>query len=103
MVPLDYTIDLTLKRIYDDKEIETKISRKDMKNLLLLCTKNVHCTFGNNIHQQKGGVAMGSHFGPVLTRIFLVSLERALMPKLEKFMKPWKRYVDDTILLNHLH
>ena len=33
MVPLDCTIDLTLKRIYDHKEIETKISRKDMKNL----------------------------------------------------------------------
>ena len=33
MVPLDYTIDLTLKRIYGNKEIETKISRKDMKNL----------------------------------------------------------------------
>ena len=75
MDPLYYTIDLTLKRIYDDKEIETKISRKDMKNLLLLCTKNVHCTFGNIIHQQKGGVPMGSHFGPVLTRIFLVNLE----------------------------
>ena len=36
LVPLDYTIELTLKRIYADKEIETKIRRKDMKNLLLL-------------------------------------------------------------------
>ena len=37
MVPLDNTIDLTLKRIYGDKEIITKISRNDMKNLLTLC------------------------------------------------------------------
>ena len=44
-VPLDYTIDLTLKRSYGDKKIETKISRKDMKNLLLLCTKNVYFDF----------------------------------------------------------
>ena len=51
MVPLDCAIDLTLKRIYGDKEIETKISRKDMKNLLILCTKNVHFTFGNNIYK----------------------------------------------------
>ena len=42
MFPLDYTIDLTLKRVYGDKEIETKISRKDMKNLFPLCTKEVH-------------------------------------------------------------
>ena len=58
MVPLDYIIDLTLKRIYDDKEIETEISRNDMKNLLLLCTKNVYFTFENNIYQQNNGVAM---------------------------------------------
>ena len=50
MVPLDYTIDLTLRRIYDDKENETKISRKDVKNLLILCKKNVHFAFGNNIY-----------------------------------------------------
>ena len=49
MVPLEYTIDVTLKRIYSDKEIETKISRKDMKNLLILCTTNVYFTFRNNI------------------------------------------------------
>ena len=42
MFPLDYTIDLTLKRVYGDKEIETKISGKDMKNLFPLCTKEVH-------------------------------------------------------------
>ena len=97
MVPLDFTIYLTLKRIYGDKEIETKISRKDMKNLLSICTKNVHFTFGNNIYQQKDGAAMGSPLGPVLTGIFMVHLERTLMPGLEKFMKSWKRYVDDTI------
>ena len=69
-----------------------------MKNLLLLCTKNVYFTFENNIYQQKDGVTMGSPLGPVLAGIFMVHLERTLMPELEKFMKPWKRYVDDTII-----
>ena len=98
MVSLNYTINLTLKRIYSDKEIETKISsRQDMKNLLILCTKNVNSTFGNNIYQQKNGVAMGPPLGPVLAGIFMVNLERTLMPELEKFMRPWKRFIDDTI------
>ena len=39
---------------------------------------------------------MGSPLGPVLAVIFMVHLERILMPELEKFMKHWKRYVDDT-------
>ena len=93
IVPLDFTIDLTLKRTY-----ETKISRKDMKNLLSLCTKNVHFTFGNNIYQQKHGVAMEFPIGAVLAGIFMVDLERTLMPELEKFMKSLKRYVNDSII-----
>ena len=74
MVLLDYQIDLTLKRIYGNKEIETKISRKDMKNLLSLCTKNVHFTFGNNIYQQRDGITMRSPLGTVLAEIFMVHL-----------------------------
>ena len=38
-VPLDYTISIILKRIYDQRELETKMSRKEMKDLLLRCTK----------------------------------------------------------------
>ena len=41
-VPLDFTIDLILTRIYEDNEILTNIKKKRMKQLLLLCTKNVH-------------------------------------------------------------
>ena len=33
----------------------------------------------------------------MLGGIFMVHLERTLMPELQKFIKPWNRYVDDTI------
>ena len=49
IVLLEYAINLAFKRSYIDKEIETKISRKHMKNLLLLCTKKVYFTFQSNI------------------------------------------------------
>ena len=58
-VPLDYTINIILKRIYDDNELYTNISKKELKELLLLCTKNVHFTFNNEIYQQCDGLAMG--------------------------------------------
>ena len=51
VVLLDYAIDLTLEQIYRNKEIETKIWGKGFKFLLMLCTKNVYVTFGNNIQQ----------------------------------------------------
>ena len=68
-----------------------------MKELLLLCSKNVHFTFNNDIYQQCDGVAMGSPLGPVIAGIFMVELARTLLPRLIEYMTPWKRYVDDTI------
>ena len=46
---------------------------------------------------QKDGVAMGSPLGPVLAGIFMVNLERSLVPKLNVYLNFWRRYVDDTI------
>ena len=39
---------------------------------------------------------MGSPLAPVLAGIFVVDLERTLIPKLTEHMNAWKRYVDDT-------
>ena len=71
-VPLEYTIDLILKRIYDNGEFSTDITRSEMKEMLTLCTKNVHFTFNGDIYLQTDGVAMGSPLGPVLAGIFMV-------------------------------
>ena len=95
-VPLDYTINVILRKIYNNHEIDTNISKKEVKDLLILCTKNVHFSFNGDIYIQCNGVAMGSPLGPVLTGIFMVELERSLVPKLSEHM-PWKRFVDDTI------
>ena len=89
-VPLDFTISVILRRIYNENEIHTNIKRSEMKELLLLCTKNVHFTFNNDIYQQCDGVAMGSPFGPVIAGIFIVELESTLLPRLAEYMTPWK-------------
>ena len=44
-IPLEYTIDLVLKRIYENYEIFTSITRNEMREILLLCTKKVHFPF----------------------------------------------------------
>ena len=95
-VPLDFTIDLILKKIYDDKAIVTKISRQRMKKLLLICTKEMHFNFNGRIYQQIDGVAMGSPLGPVIANIFMSELEQTLVPTLSEDVSFWTRYVDDT-------
>ena len=59
-VLLDYTINLIIKRIYDNHEINTNISRKEMKDFLILCTENVHFSLDSQIYIQCDGVTMGS-------------------------------------------
>ena len=68
-----------------------------MKELLLLCTKNVHFSFNDIIYQQSGRVAMDSPLRRVLAGIFMVHLERTLIPKLTEHISSWKRSIDDTI------
>ena len=52
-VPLEKTIDITLERVYDRKEINTQINRPEMKELLTLCTKTVNFTFYNQFINKK--------------------------------------------------
>ena len=96
-VPLDRTINIILKRIYDDNELRISISRNEVKELLLLCTEKVHFTFNCKIYMQIDGVAMQSPLRPVLADIFKIELEKAILPELTECIKYWKRYVDDTV------
>ena len=68
-----------------------------MKELLLLCTKKVHFTFNGKIYMQVHSVAVGSPLGPVLGDIFMIELEKAILPEITECIKYWKRYIDDTI------
>ena len=71
-VPLKYTIDLVLKRIFDNHEISTSVTRNEMRKILLLCTENVHFTFRDVVYLQTDGVAIGSPLGLVLAGTFMV-------------------------------
>ena len=85
-VPLEKTIEITLERTSDRKEIKTQITRPEMKELLILCTKNVHFMFDNQVYQQNDGMAMGSPLLPVLNWMVFMILN-------------WKRFVDDTLVM----
>ena len=96
-VPLEYTIGLVLERIYNKGELVTNITRSEMKEMLLLCTKNVHFSYNHDIYIQRDGVAMGSPLGPVFAGIFMVNLGRSLVPKLNVYINFWRRYMNDTV------
>ena len=82
--------------------IYSGIPKRELKKLLYLCTKNAHYSLNNKTYLQVDGVAMGSPPGPVLANIFMVELERNIIPTLSNDILLWERYVDDTIYFTKL-
>ena len=96
-VRIDATIDTIIRRIYEFKEIDTRITKNEMRQLILLCTKDVHFTFSGETFTQINSVAMLPPLAPMLAVSFIVELERYLIPILKDNLSCWTGYVDETI------
>ena len=94
--PLDETIETILQKVYVEKKTKTSIPKPILKELLLLCTKQLHFRFNGETYTQTDTVAMGSPLGPLLANIFIISLEEKVLPKVSNYLCYWKFYVDDT-------
>ena len=73
--------------MYVNKKITTDIPKQELKELLSLCTKNVHFTFNNETYIQLDSVGIGSPLDPVLANTFMVELETSVIPNLSKTME----------------
>ena len=78
-VPLECTFGLVLERIYNKGELVADITRSEMREMLLLCTKKAYFSYNHDIYIQRDGVAMGSPLGPVFSGIFMMNLEKLLV------------------------
>ena len=74
----DNTIETNSHFIYGRNDIVMQIPKKFIKDLLWLCTKEVHFMYSNIIYQQNYCVAIRSPLVPVLSRIFIVEVETSI-------------------------
>ena len=95
-VPLDKTIKIILRKIYQERMLDTSIPQKELEKLLYLCTKHFHFSYGKRIYIQVDGVAMESPLGPILANIVMTELEIAMIPSLGNYLQNWKQFLDDT-------
>ena len=71
-----FTIEIILKKVYDEQLIETKITRKNLEKLLLMCTQGTPFTFNNKMYMQTDGVMMGSPLGALFANTFMCELKK---------------------------
>ncbi|CAF1226111.1 unnamed protein product, partial [Didymodactylos carnosus] len=109
-VPLAYTIDLIIDKLYEKCDL-CSISRKKMKcrkcedtedfrTLLRLATSETHFVYNNNLYEQIDGVSIGGPLAGTIADIFMIHLEESLHDDLYKNgVRLWRRFVDDTFAL----
>ena len=83
---LHQMIEIILSKVYQEKKIKTSIPKNILRELLYLCTKEVHFMFNDEIYILSVGVAMGSPLGPLFANIFMTSLEEEVIPKLTPYL-----------------
>ena len=100
-VPLTVkTVNIILERVYTEKLINTKLSKRSLKKLILDSCNQTAFSFNNKIYEQIA-VSMGSSLGPVLANIILTEFEKLIVFDLvdSGLIKFYRRYVDDTLIL----
>ena len=100
-VPLEETINVIIKRIYDKNETNIDIPKQEMKELLYLCTKNAHFTLNSKTYVQIDGIAMGSPLVPALANIFMVEFEQNIIPTLSEDYN-WNRKRKQNCIFRHI-
>ena len=100
-VPLKKTVNIILKRIYNEKQIPTSLSNRSLKKLILDTCQKTAFSFNNKMYEQLDGVSMGGSLGPVLANIIMTECEKVIVDKLieDGIIKFYIRYVDDTLLV----
>ena len=73
-VPLDETIDISVKKLFGRKKRYKGFSKENFRKLLCLAVKDSILLFNDTYYEQVDGVAMGSPLGPTLANIFFVLL-----------------------------
>ena len=100
-VPLDETIEISVKKLFGRKKKFKGFSRQQFKKLLSLAVKDSFFLFNGTYYEQVDGVAMGSPLGPTLANIFLCHWEEIWINKCPEQFRPhyYNRFMDDTFLL----
>ena len=80
-VPLRKSVNIILKRVYNEKLIKTSMSKRLLKKLSLDTCQETALFFNNKLYEQKEGVSMGGSLGPVLTNSTVTKCDKVIVDK----------------------
>ena len=100
-IPIPYALEVMKKKLEQDTELQkrTIMPVDTILELLAFCLNNTYFVFQNTFYEQTKGAAMGSSISHIIANIFMEAFEQRAITTALHLPRVWKRYVDDTLVV----
>ena len=100
-IPVPSALDIIRSKLEQDADLSTRTSMTadNILELLSSCLNNTYFVFQEVFYEQTKGAGMGSPISPIVANVFMEAFEKKAIETPLPPPRIWKRYVDDTFVL----